>query len=75
MMTPSKQPPTEHNKHYFLKINIKNYYHAKLQVCINFSFRKKQGGGVNLPSPQNARLKRLKRYHKEYIFKIIKQLR
>ena len=45
MMTASKQPPTEHNKHYFLKINIKNYYHAKLQVCINFSFRKKQGGG------------------------------
>ena len=28
MMAPSKQPPTEHNKYYILKINNKNYYHA-----------------------------------------------
>ena len=47
MMTSSKGPPSGHNKYYFLKVNIKDYYHGKFQVYIIFSFRKKQGG--NLP--------------------------
>ena len=41
MMTSSKQPPAGHNKYYFLEVNIKDYYHAKIQVYITFSFRKK----------------------------------
>ena len=41
MMTSSKQPPAGHNKYYFLKVNIKEYYHAKFQVYTIFSFRKK----------------------------------
>ena len=41
MMTLSKQQPAGHNKYYFFKVNIKDYYHAKFQVYIIFSFRKK----------------------------------
>ena len=41
MFTPSKQPPARHNKYHFLKVNIKDYYHANFQVYIIFSFRKK----------------------------------
>ena len=40
-MTPLKQPYSWHNKYYFLKVNIKDYYHAKFQVYIIFSFQKK----------------------------------
>ena len=36
MMAPSKQPPTVHNKYYFLKVNIKDYYNGKFQVYIKF---------------------------------------
>ena len=25
MLTPPKQPPTEHNKHYLLKVNVKEF--------------------------------------------------
>ena len=41
MMTSSKQLPAGHNKYYFLKVNIKDYYRAKFQVYIVFSFLKK----------------------------------
>ena len=41
MRTSSKQPPAGHNKYYFLKINIKDSYHAKFQVYIIFSFQNK----------------------------------
>ena len=40
MMTSSKESPVGHNKHDFLKVNIKDYYHVKSQVYIIFSFRK-----------------------------------
>ena len=38
MMMSAKQPSAGYNKYYFLKFNIKDYYHAKFQVCIIFSF-------------------------------------
>ena len=44
MCTSSKQPPARHNKYHFLKVNIKDYYHANFQVYIIFSFRKNRGG-------------------------------
>ena len=37
MMTSSNQPPAGHNKYYFLKFNIKDYYDAKFQVYVIFS--------------------------------------
>ena len=41
MMMSAKQPSAGYNKYYFLKFNIKDYYHAKFQVCIIFSFQTK----------------------------------
>ena len=41
MMTSSKQSPAGYNKYYLVKVHIKDYYHAKFQVYIIFSFRKK----------------------------------
>ena len=38
MMMSSKQPPAGHNKYYFLKVNIKDYYHAQFQVYIIYTF-------------------------------------
>ena len=32
MMTSSKQPAAGQNKHYFLKVNVKDYYYAKFLV-------------------------------------------
>ena len=36
-MTSSKQRSAGQNKYYFLKVNVKDYYHAKFQVYIIFS--------------------------------------
>ena len=41
IMTSSKQPPAGYNKYYFLKVDIKDYYHAKFQVYIIYTFRMK----------------------------------
>ena len=40
IMMSLKRPPAGHNKYYFLKVNTKDYYHAKFQVYIIFSFGK-----------------------------------
>ena len=44
-MTSSKQLPAGHYKYYFLKVNIKDCYHAKFQVYIIFIFQKNWGEG------------------------------
>ena len=54
LMTSSKQLPAGHNEYYLLKVNIKDYYHAKFQVYIIFSFRKNRGGGVRGFTPPKA---------------------
>ena len=55
MITLSKQPPAGHNKYYFLKANLKanmkDYYQAKFQVYIIFSFQKSREMCKFLPPP------------------------
>ena len=85
MMTSSKQRPSVHSKYYFLKVNIKDYYSAKFQVYIIFSFREKIGGGYPpfpkaelppaLPSPQYARVNSVNNTRKINAKTVVKMLR
>ena len=56
MMMSLKRPPAGHNKYYFLKVNTKDYYHAKFQVYIILVLEKIRGESKFTPRPLPGRM-------------------